>query len=515
MKRLLRKVHFLLFLFTMVFGYTQVPKVYRAPVYEEGWDGPTVHPSHIMLNLGEDPATTMSVTWRTSADVDQGFAEIAKATAAPKFWRTAVSLEADTEHLDAMDIALSNVNANYHSVTFDDLEPDTLYGYRVGDGNHWSEWIQFRTASATPKKFSFLYMGDVQNNILELWSRLVREGYRKAPDARFIVYAGDLVENGQNSQQWSEWFQAGGWLHSMLPSFPVPGNHEYKTDKKDEKKLSIQWKPQFTLPENGPEDVKETAYYSDYQGVRMIGLNCMEKWEEQAIWLEEVLRNNPNQWTLITFHYPIFSSSSGRDNKRWRELLKPIFDKYKVDLVLQGHDHTYARGTANNIGTGVTQRDDLTGTVYVVSVSGGKMYDYRPNWDDYDATRNRMGENTQLFQAITVDGDKLAFESYTATGELYDAFTLIKNDDGPNTILDMKNRAVPERNHHNTISYYDKLPLEMEKALLKKNKGYTVDRVNVYDNEEKKMFYEVRLVKGEDTLIYILDEKGEVLEEKK
>ena len=38
----------------------------------------------------------------------------------------------------------NNVNHNYHSVTFDNLEPNTLYAYRVGNGKIWSEWIQFR-----------------------------------------------------------------------------------------------------------------------------------------------------------------------------------------------------------------------------------------------------------------------------------------------------------------------------------------------------------------------------------
>ena len=44
-------------------------------------------------------------------------------------------------------------------------------------------------------------------------------------------------------------------------------------------------------------------------------------------------------------HYPIYSSKQGRDNVGLRNALQPLFEKYKVDLVLQGHDHTYGRGT--------------------------------------------------------------------------------------------------------------------------------------------------------------------------
>ena len=64
------------------------------------------------------------------------------------------------------------------------------------------------------------------------------------------------------------------------------------------------------------------------------------------------------------------------DNPEIREALQPIFEYYGVDLVLQGHDHTYARSglmTHENVGTGVTARSPKAGTVYVVSVSGPKM----------------------------------------------------------------------------------------------------------------------------------------------
>ena len=84
------------------------------------------------------------------------------------------------------------------------------------------------TAHETNEPFSFLYVGDAQNYILELWSRLIRESYKKAPDAKFIIHAGDLVDEAHNESEWHEWFMAGGWIHISLPSLAVPGNHEYR-----------------------------------------------------------------------------------------------------------------------------------------------------------------------------------------------------------------------------------------------------------------------------------------------
>ena len=166
------------------------------------------------------------------------FAEIAIASAAPKFWRTAKTIRAKTELLDASKLQGANVLANYHAVEFTDLEPGTRYGYRVGDGERWSEWFQFETASANKnEKFSFLYVGDAQNYILELWSRLIREGFKTAPNSKFIIHAGDLINNAHNEQEWHEWFTAGGFIHSMIPSVTTPGNHEYRALNEEESKL--------------------------------------------------------------------------------------------------------------------------------------------------------------------------------------------------------------------------------------------------------------------------------------
>ena len=433
------------------------------PQFAKNWSKPTEQPDHIILTFAGDPSTQQSVTWRTDATVKNAVAQITIAYAAPRLRKTAIDVIAKTETMDASPIKTAEVVSNYHSVTFENLLPDTLYAYRVGDGKIWSEWFHFKTASKTAKPFSFLYVGDAQNFILELWSRLIRAGFSKAPDASFIIHAGDLVSEAHSERQWHEWFTAGGWIHGMLPSVPVPGNHEYRPlsdvpqpDKT--KNLSIQWKPQFTLPENGPENLSETTYFFDYQDTRFILLNSNTNQLEQVPWLESVLKDNPNKWTIVTFHHPIFSTANERDNQELREMWKPLLDKYKVDLVLQGHDHTYARGQAGSVSknelAGINKLDPNAGTVYVVSVSGGKMYNFKKDlWNNYDANLERKAENTQLFQVIKIDGDQLMFEAYTATGELYDSFSLQKKQNSPNKFKELV-PSTNERLHINTLPKY-------------------------------------------------------------
>ncbi|MEW4456398.1 metallophosphoesterase family protein [Bremerella sp. JC817] len=431
------------------------------PVQPAEMYAPTAMPDRIVLTWSDDPQTTQAVTWRTSVDVPKAYAEIAIAEAGPGFPEKATRIEAKSEALKT-DIS----TAHFHSVTFRELEPGTRYAYRVGDGVNWSEWFQFSTPAKEDGPFSFVYFGDAQNNLRSMWSRVIREAYRDAPKAAFLLHAGDLVNRGGSDAEWGEWFGAGAWLNAMTPSVAVPGNHEHVKNEQGDRRLTDHWKASFTFPENGPRGLEETCYTLVYQNLRIIALNSNELQKEQTVWLEQVLAENQSEWVVCTFHHPIYSTGKGRDNPELRELWKPVFDKYRVDLVLQGHDHTYGRTgfsvpAANasddefadfqadednrnvkvgmtNVPTGVQNIDRENGTVYVVSVSGPKMYD-NTRWP----FMKRLGEDTQLYQIIHIDGDQLRYESRTAIGQLYDAFELHKQPGKANKLVEVE-VALPE-----------------------------------------------------------------------
>jgi 3',5'-cyclic AMP phosphodiesterase CpdA len=151
------------------------------------------------------------------------------------------------------------------------------------------------------------------------------------------------------------------------------------------------------------------------------------------------LSNNPNSWTVLTFHHPIYSPKTTRDNKRTRETFKPLLDQYKVDLVLQGHDHTYARGMSKIPMEGKTK---TSGTMYVVSVSGPKM---TGSHVEKSAWMDRKAIYTQLFHVVEIDGGKLNFKTYTAVGDLYDEFDLVKQKNKANRLIDKTPKGVAER----------------------------------------------------------------------
>ncbi|MEL6488228.1 MAG: fibronectin type III domain-containing protein, partial [Pseudomonadota bacterium] len=102
------------------------------------WQHATPWPDRIIVTVDGDPATTLSVNWRTDNSVTQTRAEIALALPDSRFDLEARSLEAETQALDLTIASGRGVAFNkgvneglpvthHHSVRFDGLEPDTLY----------------------------------------------------------------------------------------------------------------------------------------------------------------------------------------------------------------------------------------------------------------------------------------------------------------------------------------------------------------------------------------------------
>jgi 3',5'-cyclic AMP phosphodiesterase CpdA len=400
---------------------------------------PAASPDRIVLNWCGDPSTTMAVTWRTSPEVGKGFAEISLAEQGQRFYQERngseykmITFENGLQRVQAQTTLFESHGPRccYHVARFEGLSPGTRYVYRVGDGANWSEWFQFRTAGREPTPFRFICFGDSQDFLKPMWSWVFRAAILAAPDAAFTLHAGDLTTSRGNDVEWGEWFAAAGWVNAMVPVVVTPGNHDYfKTapDGSPGTYLEPHWRAQFPLPETGPAGLEESCYFIDYQGVRIVALDSNVRREEQAQWLDQTLSANSAHWVIVTCHHPAYSVANNRSGGV-RTQWQPVFDKHDVDLVLTGHDHAYSRTGLVRAGKDSTPVPGHgKGTVYVVSMSGPKM-----NWPTVGAGEptgfaKREAEDTQFFQIISIDGDRLRYEAWTATGVLYDAFTLLKD----------------------------------------------------------------------------------------
>lgn len=242
------------------------------------------------------------------------------------------------------------------------------------------------------------------------------------------LFAGDLVSGGDNmdDSEWGEWFAATGWLAQETLVAPAIGNHEYFEEFEDtpqeRRVLGRHWPVTFALPGNGATAAQQTSYWFDAQGVRVAvvdGTSALDLGtaKAQAQWLDTVLTGNPQPWTIVLLHQPFYSPREGRENAALRDVLLPVVRRHNVDLVLQGHDHTYGRRGEGQAAT----------PQYVVTVAGPKQYRLS---DEARKTMDPVAEDTQLFQVLNIDPQHLRYEARTVTGRLYDAFELRRDAKG-------------------------------------------------------------------------------------
>lgn len=357
----------------------------------------------VVLTWPGDPRTSVAVNWRSSERLTS-----------PKVRFETVGAQPVDVAAQEQIVRLPNRSAYHYTAVARTLKPATRWTYRIGDAPTGS----FTTAGTGP--FEFLYFGDVQNDIRAKWTSIARAAYRAAPNARFAIYAGDLVNGGDSDTEWGQWFEAGAAMLANVPTVATPGNHEYSPGR-----LSRQWRPQFEYPTHGPSGLEETCYFVDFQGVRIVSLDSNRKLAEQAAWLDRVLALDPQRWAIVTFHHPIFSGAIRRDNPEHRRHWTPVFDRHGVDLVLQGHDHVYTR--SGRVRAGKPVANDAPGTVYVVSVSGPKMYDLN---SQFLVPMRKTAHRTQLFQVLSVADDRIGYEARTEDGRVIDKFTLRRTESG-------------------------------------------------------------------------------------
>lgn len=380
---------------------------------------PSVFPDRIVVSPAQDAARGFAVAWRTDASVQAPLLEIAVAGDSPDMGQPR-RVRAVTRALET-----DNGVGHHHRADVDGLQADTLYAWRVQGGGTWSAWHHTRTAAAPGVPLALLYFGDTQNKNVSHVTRVVREGMRHAPDARLALFAGDLVSggDGEDDNEWGEWFEANGPLPTSMLVAPAAGNHEYFEEFEDtpqeRRVLGAHWPPSFALPRNGAEGVAGTSYWFDIQDARIVVLDGTSALDlgtarAQAAWLDQVLADSPRRWNIAMVHQPMFSPRQDRDNAILRREILPVLERHRVDLVLQGHDHVYGRRGGPVSGQATPQ--------YVVSVAGPKQYRLSP-----EARREMapVAEDTQLFQVLRIEGDRLRYEARTATGRLYDAFELV------------------------------------------------------------------------------------------
>lgn len=375
-------------------------------------------PDNITLTPVADMATGITVNWRTSATVQDAVIQYAEAGGA--------FAEQAARRLELMaDELKSDKKVHVFSATLDSLKPGTAYSYRVGSrqGNAWSEYRTFVTAAGEGEPFSFVYLGDLQLRP-DKFGRMLRDMEKRHPQTAFYMQGGDLVDMGDLRNLWDDLLLNTHGVFAGKALAPALGNHDYG-DKRDGLNIYTSY---FTLPANGPEEMLPGAAYSfAYNNGFFIVLDSGQSTRAQAPWLEAELAGEARRktdFTVVMFHNPVYNPRSGRDNARAQKNWVPLFDKYQVDLVLTGHDHSYMR--SKRLQNGELVADGKSGTIYVVATACEKYYKAQ----ELDVAAVQL-TNVATYQKIDIGRDdagrpRLRFAACDEDGRVLDAFEMTK-----------------------------------------------------------------------------------------
>ncbi len=366
-------------------------------------------PDQILLTWCDDPRTTQAIQWRTSPEIATGTVKLWKISSPAD---TSV-VEADLEKIEDR-FLLNDRHCHRFSARLDGLKPGTEYGYQVGSvaDNRWSESLTFTTAPSKPKPFTFITFGDT--HIKPVWGDMLRSASKRHPEAAFHLIAGDLVDTGQYRDDWDKFFALSSEVFSQRPLIPTIGNH----DSIDGLGAGM-YRSMFTLPENGTSLLSaEQTYTVTYGNVLFIVLDTSSRTMDQAEWLEEVLAASKEDWKIAMFHFPPYNAKQSYPDIE--NLWGYLFDKYHVDIALQGHFHYYMR--SHPIRRGKPVSDPADGTIHLMSIA---IDNPERNLPDAPYAAVQFG-GTPLYQTFEVDGRRLTVRAHDPEGNVRDEFTLTK-----------------------------------------------------------------------------------------
>lgn len=424
----------------------------------------TKNPDHITLTWSQDPMTTQTITWRTNASVTNGIVQYHKALGSGSFDPgQAIEVKAEKHEFDTVTTDISKGKANLFNVTLTGLEPGATYIYKVGDGTNWSGIHSFSTEAKQVNEFKFLLLGDSQSGEpavpdYTLWHDTVQKAYITNKDAKFLINMGDLVERGQDFRHWNNWFNGAAGVIDAIPDMVVQGNHETFNAPDGNSTKPKYFIEQFNVFQNGPKGLKGQTYSYDYGNAHFVVLDSQEEeetvkakgpdiFEPQKKWLDSDLAAHKDaQWKFVFFHKTPYYNKATRANAAVKKAFDPIFDKYHVDVVFNGHDHGVSRTYPIKNDQFVSNTKD--GTVYyTVGRTGSKWYpDLSPKvWDAkfYDP------QDQTNYQTVVVDGGKLTVNSFKVDGTLIDNFVINKDNPGNSTKM-----LLPARNNATRLVFF-------------------------------------------------------------
>ena len=241
-----------------------------------------------------------------------------------------------------------------HVLPLVNLSPGTLYQWRLNDGSPCT----FTTPGVQPVDDTLYHFGaggdphfsggsgglSVSDaTILPAVFKYVTAQGSASPFHTFFLL-GDFANMGSDFADWEFGLNLVAPFTCSVPLRPVMGNHDTYTNG------APQYEAYF-YPQNMDNPNGSRSYYRIDSGrIHFILLKMPWGTEsftgEQRAWFIKQMESIPaDDWTIVMEHSVVYSSASMEDGKQYFdpvnmvEQVAPLFEKFKVDLVITGHEH--------------------------------------------------------------------------------------------------------------------------------------------------------------------------------
>lgn len=364
----------------------------------------------LRIAFGADPCTQMRITWQVESPIDSPIVEYGTT---PELGGRAV----------AQRRTYPDETGVIYSALLTDLQPNTRYYYRVGSWHGgFSRAYTFHTPRRDPHDFTFTAFAD--HGTTSFSQRNTRNVLAHNPTFHFI--AGDLSYANGRQPVWDVYERQLEVLSARIPTMVCFGNHE--NERIGDRRIGyIASLTRFPMPDGN------RYYYAFTIGnAFFVAFNSNEPDDtEQLRWLERTLadarRHRAYRWRIAFMHHPPYSSTARRgDNARIVRAFVPILERYRVDLVIMGHNHNYERFYPMRGGQAVVRSGNRypqgKGVVYVICGGGGaSLYDLMP--EPAPATAQRERTYCYLKVRVPVQG-ALQVEAYRVDNTLIERFEI-------------------------------------------------------------------------------------------
>lgn len=348
---------------------------------------------NLHTGLGADPMQLMTVTGQLngSPGSDRLLLDYGPTTA---FGQTVRA------ELRTVDNTLTGKAPQYYlHGTLHGLEPGTSYRYRLRTSSGVVSPVgTVRTAPAGPGPFRFTAFGDEDVTtdsaaVLDLLRRQRPDFHLLAGDICYADSTGaGLPVDSFDPTQWDRYFARVTASAASTPWLFGTGNHDMEAVYGNHGYGGFTQR--IDVPGNGAPGCPTTFSFK-YGNVAFLSVDFNDVSSEiptnlgysggaQRTWLADRLRryraaSSGVDFVVVLGHHALYGTSSAHGSDGGvRAAFGPLFDQYRVDLVVNGHAHCYERtdpirggAATRGVAPGGTVRARTDGTTYVTAGGGG------------------------------------------------------------------------------------------------------------------------------------------------